>query len=295
MQVFTETLIDELSLSEVYTLTPHQLVYTLSDFLELHEAFQQKGFNVWTFTFTDHLNLVDTFRRAQESAWFDHLTLNESFDQGYRLTLSDKLNLIDSFVGASNSVFMDALILTDSFPFTVARNITLTDELVLDENFQLSSFAYAPLFPVQDAPVNSGASLPSYTPADPGTSYSPPAPTIPTIVLGYLTLPAPEFNDRDSYSRTRIQRTARKSKTVNQFQASYWPTEQKFLMNFTYLSETQARNLQYMLHYLAGKITVLVDYYGRTWNVVILTPDAEFIQNDVHSFAMDVEVQVVNP
>ena len=127
----------------------------------------------------------------------------------------------------------------------------------------------------------------SYTPfVGAGTGeYTPPTTTAPTLVTGTLTLTYPfaspsstlvlrnpEFTDRDLLNFNRINRKTRGG-TLVVFADPNWPKTQVLSVQVDNLSHTQRDALITFLATSLGKEIGLLDWEGRQWRGLIVTPN----------------------
>lgn len=127
----------------------------------------------------------------------------------------------------------------------------------------------------------------SYTPfVGAGTGeFTPPPTTAPTLTTGTLTLTYPyvsptstlvlrnpEFSDRDVLNFNRINRKTRGG-TLVVFADPNWPKTQTLSVQVDNLSHTQRDDLVTFLATSLGKEIGLLDWEGRQWRGLIVTPN----------------------
>jgi hypothetical protein len=116
--------------------------------------------------------------------------------------------------------------------------------------------------------------------------YTPPSTTSPTLSTGTLTLTYPyvsptltlvlhnpEFSDRDVLNFNRINRETRGG-TLVVFADPTWPKTQTLSLQVDNLSQSKAQALVTFLETSLGKKVGLLDWEGRQWSGLIVTPDA---------------------
>jgi hypothetical protein len=100
-----------------------------------------------------------------------------------------------------------------------------------------------------------------------------------TLTCGNLsiTLRNPDFGNTESIESRRIQRQTRGGDLIT-YRDSRWSKTIIIGYKITILSETELYKWQTFLRVSLGKLCTLVDYEGRTWQGVILTPNDETSQ-----------------
>lgn len=118
-------------------------------------------------------------------------------------------------------------------------------------------------------------------------------PTVSFTSNGFsITLPAPEFNNTDSYSQTRIQRLSQ-SGTLLIGGSNLWPKDNGFGITLSYLSEAQVDSLRNFANNNQGVPVTYVDYEGVSWTVLITNPDFHVAQPGRNNRSIDLELQVI--
>jgi hypothetical protein len=105
------------------------------------------------------------------------------------------------------------------------------------------------------------------------------------VVLSYpvssptttLTLKAPEFGDTDSVGLTRIDRQTRGGTAVV-FSDQKWATSNALGLEFSRICDPPIADVLDFLNATVGAEISLVDWYGRTWHGVIVSPETDVRQ-----------------
>lgn len=105
----------------------------------------------------------------------------------------------------------------------------------------------------------------------------PPVAIAPTVTLGPLTLPAPDFGNTEELGQTRVSRNSMGG-TFIIYQASYWPTTDEFTVTFSYLNQTICEALRTYVTANVGMLVPYTDHEGNPWTVIITTPEVEVTQ-----------------
>ncbi|MHA2218508.1 MAG: hypothetical protein ACXACY_21490 [Candidatus Hodarchaeales archaeon] len=133
-----------------------------------------------------------------------------------------------------------------------------------------------------------------YSPAI-GASTDPTAPSPPpasltvtkesSITLSYpttsptttVTIRAPEYGERHRLSFDRINRESRGGE-LQIFSDPDWPKLEILVASFTGLTEAEAQSVLDFFQTTLGLEVKLVDWYGKTWHGVVVTPEAQLIR-----------------
>lgn len=114
-----------------------------------------------------------------------------------------------------------------------------------------------------------------------------PFPAAPTIIpqnsvtltqgIHSVTLPAPQFDNTDEVTLTRINRETRE-KELKIFSDPIWPTIERFTWRFIGLSQTQRDNLDAFIAATLGLEVTVVDHETRTWTVLVIKLESPVTQ-----------------
>lgn len=105
-----------------------------------------------------------------------------------------------------------------------------------------------------------------------------------------ITVRKPEFGDTDEYGVFRVQRENRGG-DLQVFQDPDWPTTEILEMEFAYLDAATAADFLIFLTQSLGKLVTFVDYVGRTWEGVILTPTGDVVQKGRFNYTVKLRFQ----
>lgn len=86
-----------------------------------------------------------------------------------------------------------------------------------------------------------------------------------------LVLRNPDFGNKDSVESRRINRKTRGGDLIV-MRDTIWPVTEILEMTFSYLKESQVNAIVEFLRMTLGQQVGLVDYEGRAWTGIILTP-----------------------
>jgi hypothetical protein len=104
--------------------------------------------------------------------------------------------------------------------------------------------------------------------ADPANPNSPPT---------VLELRNPELNDQMAFQAYRVQRYSR-GNTQIMFRDPYWFKTRVFNWAFTALTKQNTIDILDFLQLTAGRWINVTDYFGRTFNAIIINPDNPITQ-----------------
>lgn len=111
--------------------------------------------------------------------------------------------------------------------------------------------------------------------------------------LDNLVLPNPDFNDTNTYTQTRVQRTPRLSSDLIVFKEDFWPQSQSINITFSYLTELQIYQLKQLIKVTIGKIINIIDQYSLSWQAIITNPEAEISQADRAGYSITINLEVI--
>lgn len=215
------------------------------------------------------LALVPRFSPTIEVDLETVISLSVSTDRVH--TVDTVLNLTISTQG-SYGVEID-LNLVSNFTLSIDRTVTLETELTLGSFFHgyhetaALYCNYAP-FLTDGSPISE--TMPLITPQDTVTfECADPALSI--------TLSNPDLGDRQDTTLTRVYRTGLTGE-LQVYHDPNWPRFDKLTLEFSGLSQDKSDEFQQFLYLTIGKEITYTDHYGREWEGIILTPDAEFFQ-----------------
>lgn len=153
--------------------------------------------------------------------------------------------------------------------------------------------------------IERGCTARQYTPfvGAPVAGYTPPETTAPVLSRTQLTLTYPfvsptltlvlrnpEFGDRDRLNFNRINRMTRGG-TLIVYADPKWPKTQTLVLQVDALSQQQAQDFKAFLIASLGKEIGLLDWEGRQWKGIIVTPDARITHVGKHDRSIAFEFQ----
>lgn len=282
---------DTLFITEKYTQNHHEELY--KDNLHIEESWEV-GFVVKHLNFSDTLIINDTYHRCYEPIYQDFLIVRDEFWHGQTFNWVDTLNLVEHLDGSRSNTISDQLIINESFGFNLNRTLTFSDNLTINEILAPNFIDTRITNPIDNPPTPLTPVVP--TPPPLGTPYNF-VPVIKTVVfngVGSVTLPAPEFGDSDKQSAKRVQMSVKDSLHTQIFRENYWSTTRQLSMTFAHLTETQKENLKMFVSKNVGVQITIVDYWQRSWNVIILNPNLEITQNERKGYSVTVQFQKVS-
>jgi hypothetical protein len=160
------------------------------------------------------------------------------------------------------------------------RFVGATDGLVFQHSFIMddigSTCTYDPILGYSsdpDAPTPPSATAPTLVRKDYVKLFYPTS--VPTTAV---QIRAPMLGDRDRLLNARIQRESRGG-TLQVFSDPTWPKSQILALTFTGLSETEANAVQAFFLATLGLEVGFIDWDGRTWHGLIVTPDEPFVRS----------------
>lgn len=92
-----------------------------------------------------------------------------------------------------------------------------------------------------------------------------------------INLRRPDFDNTHSVELTRINRRTRGNDLII-YRDPIWPKTETLEIRFSYLKQSEIRNLFTFLQESLGKDITYVDYHGQTWIGIIITPGTEVIE-----------------
>jgi hypothetical protein len=109
-------------------------------------------------------------------------------------------------------------------------------------------------------------------------------------VTDSVTLRAPNLGNKDRLSFNRILRETRGG-TLIVFADPIWPKIQTLVLTFSGLSATQSQQLLAFLETHLGQEIGLLDWEGRCWKGVVMTPTDPVVQDGRNSFSANLEFE----
>lgn len=114
------------------------------------------------------------------------------------------------------------------------------------------------------------------------------------ITLSYeqysITLRNPDFSNTEDLEISRINRKSRGGDLL-MFRDPIWPVTQNLNYKFSFLKQSDLNNLLHFMDLTLGQTVTLVDYEGRTWTGIIITPGSEVSQPERQDFAAQFQFQ----
>jgi hypothetical protein len=109
-----------------------------------------------------------------------------------------------------------------------------------------------------------------------------------------IELRTPNFGDRDRNNYNRINRESRGG-SLNIYRDPNWPKIRTLVMDFSGVCDTEVDSIIGFFETTLGQEVSFLDWNSRTWDGLIITPDANVVRtgrdrNDV-SIEMEVEEQ----
>lgn len=108
--------------------------------------------------------------------------------------------------------------------------------------------------------------------------------------VSVLTLPSPDFENHEKLQYTRVNSKTRGNDLI-MFRANYWPKSRIFSMQWTGLKRTHREALLIFLRENIGKRMTLNDHEGRSYPVVILTPESELSENERNQHTVNLDFE----
>lgn len=140
-----------------------------------------------------------------------------------------------------------------------------------------------------DAPTPPSATLPTLAGLPTGVRFRLTYPATGTAT-DTLDLRAPELGNKDRLAFSRINREARGG-TLVIFADPMWPKTQTLALTFAGLKRSQATDLLTFINAHLGEEVKLLDWEGREWIGVIMTPDEPIIQDTRDRFTASFEFE----
>lgn len=174
------------------------------------------------------------------------------------------------------------------WPRTVAHSLNFSHAMVYLN--QIDTCRYSPAI---------GASTDPNAPAPPPASISVTKES--QITLSYptttpttsVTIRAPEYGERHRLNFDRINRESRGG-SLQIFSDPKWPKLEILEASFTGLKESEGQAVLDFFQATLGLEIKLIDWYGKTWFGVIVTPDAQLIRarRDIVDLSFEFEGEV---
>lgn len=271
------SIFDDLIFSD--DLEPNFKIGTLSDAISFGDGVTS---NIQYFQISEQLGFSD----AVVSGGTRHLSIADTLNftdsvqpRVWVVTINDFLFMYDALAIPIGGAIRESIDFVD-----VAVGITATPLLpdILTFN-DVAIIQFLPHKTVVDSIVFSDASscvllnrmAPSTT-----VGYMPPTVEA-TIVFSdgvtTLTLPLPDFNDSDTITYTRINKTSRGYTPIITGIAGWFPKRARKL-TFTYLTEQDTINTRTFFRRNAGLPVTLTDIYGDVRSVILQNPESEIAQ-----------------
>lgn len=237
---------------------------------------------------TDTLTITDTAVVAKSKKISDTLTLTDIVTKTKNKTnptlIVDMISFSDRLNRQFNLSFTDTITLTDSqlsgFKYCT-NNCNLT---TYSPHIDYSNTSVTPMLGVSPIPLSSSCQC--VTPNNQNIVYTYPA-ISPTMTL---TLPAPDFNNHDTYTIKRITRVTRGNKLLT-YRAPYWPKLKTLVYSFSYLTEQQKQDLLKFLYASTGAVIGLLDFENRYWQGTILNPSDAVTQSGRYVNSASIQFQ----
>jgi hypothetical protein len=246
-----------------------------------------------TITFVSKLN--------KESEGSANNTLSFSQEAYRHQTPSSPLSLVQTIdSGKSKSV--------DDSELGLTQTVELSNDFLRvleDTNFighSLTYYVESPCGTKQYAPFVGESTIPG-SPAPPETEEPviQADPTVSRFKLTYpalatptdtITLKAPELDNIDRLSYTRINRETRGGK-LTVFADPIWPTTQTVIVTFVGLEKTEVDDLQAFFVSYIGEEVGMQDWEGREWVGVVTTPNEAAVQDGKRGWTITFEFEGV--
>jgi len=110
------------------------------------------------------------------------------------------------------------------------------------------------------------------------------------IATDSITLPAPDFGNRDRLSFNRVLRETRGG-TLIVYADPIWPKIQTLVLSFSGLTGAEAQALLEFFDNHLGQEIGLLDWEHRYWVGVVTTPDEPIVQDGKDSFSASFEFE----
>lgn len=268
--VFNEVLISSLKVEDIVDtliLTEEYLTNIkfedISDQLTFFEQLKSGGdFNK---NVSDTLILVESFVRSKIGNVTDNLVLTELLDNRI---LGDNLSLGEVFDYQKSKWVADQLVLNEIFGFNIKKVAIVSDNLVLDEGFAGSKIQTC----IVSVQVNTH-----------------------TVVLArgtdILILPSPNFEDVRRLNFLRINSRTRGGDPIV-FRESSWAKSKVLIYKWTYLKEDIREKLIKYIRRNLGKLIVLTNHEGNSYNVVIQNPDSQMVQSGRYNHEISLSFEI---
>ena len=105
-----------------------------------------------------------------------------------------------------------------------------------------------------------------------------------------VTLRAPNLGNKDRLSFNRIVRETRGG-TLVVFADPIWPKLETLVLSFSGLGATQSQQLLAFLETHLGEEIGLLDWEGRCWKGVVMTPTNPVVQDARDSYSASLEFE----
>lgn len=261
----------------------------------------QSDANIRPGTIGDTINFLDSvLSNIQLSVATDSLVWDEyaTWEYGVRNeSISDTLVFVDSTVPRSYSVLIDDfLILVDIVETPLAglifENITFSDNMIgYGSTLTTDTFTFTDEVTVQVLGIRTVTETLTFSDnmsslaitaliRDIPTGYV--APTEATQVtlqdsIETLHIDNPDFNDSDTITYKRINRTSRGYTPIITGITGWLPHSAK-KMTFSYLFEADVNKIKAFWNRNIGKPVTLTDMYGNSYTVILQNPEFEVAQ-----------------
>lgn len=210
----------------------------------------------------------------------DHL----AFVQGVVLSFGDT-DCVDTLA------FVDTVGLSGTFGFIIPHNLGLNDSVT----YFVSG---GPCTLKNYTPFVGNATNPLYPP--PPTQLAGPLADQPRFLLVYPPQGTvtdalnfrrgPSFGNKDQLAFNRVNRVTRGG-TPDVYADPMWPKTQTLVLQFNALRKNESDALRVFMKTHLGQKIGIVDWEGRYWTGVILTPGNPFVQDDRNSFSASFSFQ----
>lgn len=257
---------------------------------------------------------IDRIIPQESPVWFDQFAKKVLVKVGaVSISASNELNLSQSvpkikYLDASSSLdFEDYADLRHEFPATelslestVTYNVNYAPRLASNELDIISSFfavpdkfslcTYSPFIGNTNdpaAPQNVLKNQPIIDPNRHGVTLFHPW-ELPTQTIN---LRGPDLGNRDRLEFQRIKRETRGG-TLVVWSDPMWPKNQRMVLSFSGLSESEGQNLLTFLTTTLGQEIGLVDWEGNTWRVVAMTPSEPLVRNSRCNLSINQDFEI---
>lgn len=182
--------------------------------------------------------------------------------------VGDYTNVIEQDVAFSHVLSFNSI-----WPRTVPQTLSFSQAVIYEGN--IDTCQYSPTLGSSsdpNAPTPPPASLGVISKATQVTLFYPTVSPTSTVIIR-----APEYGDRHRLQFERINRETRGG-TLEIFADPAWPKLEILEASFTGLKEAEAQAVLDFFTLTLGLEVGFVDWHGRTWHGVIVSPDAQLIR-----------------